>query len=294
MKALYILDHREGGLVLYGHDMQDSLVETLVDEYQAQGKYAYSVDQAGFHGGPAEICEKCRRAGEKIASGTVVLNQDSQEQTSISPLEGAIGMVSAEMDKPSKRVPNLVAPVRKLFSLLPVMAALVLVGYGLFYFIEPDAASDKNGQSLPSSILPNPSATQSEEASYVTVTPARTPTSAPSPTATLQPTPSEEPLASEQATATQPPACMDALSVTAEYAGQTICITGEVYRAEQKDGVFSITFNKDWGNFYMLSYDRVWEEARPGACIRATGEIVMLGTIPVIVFGYRNDLSLCP
>jgi hypothetical protein len=128
MKALYILDQREGGLVLYGHDLEDSLVETLVSEYQAQGKYAYSVDQAGFHGGPAEVCEKCRRAGEKIVSGTVVYVQPGREQAEISPLEGAIGMVSEEVEGPARKMPNLVTTVGKFFSLLPVLAALILVG----------------------------------------------------------------------------------------------------------------------------------------------------------------------
>lgn len=290
MKALYILDHREGGLVLYGHDLEDNLVETLVLEYQAQGKNAYSVDQAGLHGGPAEICEKCRRAGEKIASGTLVVAQASQERVEISPLRGGIGMVSTEIDMPSKQLPSLGAPIRKLFSLLPLIGTLVLVGFSLVYFLEPEAALNQDGLSLQSSsVQPVPSATQAQIQS-----PAATLTRASLPTATLQPTPSQEPMLDLQTTTPEAPACVNALSVTAEYAGQTLCITGEVHRAEQKEGVFSITFSKDWGNFYLLSYDRVWEEARPGVCIQTTGEIVMSGTIPVIVLGYRNDVSICP
>jgi hypothetical protein len=291
MKALYILDHREGGLVLYGHDLQDSLVETLVKEYQAQGKNAYSVDQAGMHGGPAEICEKCRRAGEKIASGTLVFVQPSYKPVDIS-FEGAIGVVSAEVEPSSKKLPNLIVPIQKLFSLVPILAALVLVSFGLFYFTQPEAVLNKDGQGLQPSLLPLTSETQVAQAFIDSPSP--TPTSSPSPTATLQPTPSEEPSATEQAVTTDASSCMDALSITADFAGQTLCITGEVYRADLKEGVFSITFSKDWGYFYLLSYDRVWDDARPGVCIQATGKVVMSGTIPVIVFGYRNDLSLCP
>jgi hypothetical protein len=297
MKALYILDQREGGLVLYGHDLEDSLVETLVEEYQSQGKHAYSVDQMGRHGGPAEICEKCRRAGEKIAKGTLVVAQTSQNRAMAPPLEGGIGMVSAEVEAPSKPLPNLGPPIRKFFSLLPVVAALVLVGFGLVYFLSPEV--DKNSNTLASRIAtPSPMPSSTQVAQVVFETPEATLTLAPSPTLPLQPTassiPEEEPVVVVQVTNTEVPACMDALSITAEHAGQMICITGEVYRAEQKDGVFSITFSKDWGHFYLLSYDRIWEDAKPGVCIQATGEIVLSGTIPVIVFGYHNDLSLCP
>jgi hypothetical protein len=293
MKALYILDQREGGLVLYGHDMEDRLVETLVDEYQGQGKHAYAVDQAGLHGGSAEICEKCRRAGEKISSGTLLFARSFQNREAISPLEGGIGMVSAELELPSRTLPDLVPAIRKFFSLLPLLGALVLIGFGLVYFMGPDSAPYIDGPDIQvGAVLPLSSPTLSVQAAIDT--PAPTSTSVSLPTVTLQPTASPEPVVAVQSTITEAPACVDALSVTTEYLGRTICVTGTVYRAEQKEGVFSITFSKDWGNFYLLSYDLVWAEAQRGACIQVNGEIVLSGTIPVIVFGYRNDLSLCP
>jgi hypothetical protein len=298
MKALYILDQREGGLVLYGHDLEDSLVEMLVAEYQAQDKHAYSVDQAGAHGGPAEICEKCRRAGEKIASGTQVYLQPAEQSSKADHIEGGIGMVSAEIDSPAEGIPNLGRPVRKLFSLFPFLAALALIGYGLVYFTGPEAGQtgDVRNTQLPSiKLTPTPVLA----AQIIPDTPEPSPTLAPSRRPTSLPTPADEQgtaeaAASLEAATSEEMPCIPALSVTSEYAGQTLCITGEVHRAELKEGVFSITFSKDWGNFYLLSYDRVWESAQPGACIQANGQVVMSGTIPVIVFTYRNELSLCP
>jgi hypothetical protein len=298
MKALYILDQREGGLVLYGHDLEDSLVEMLVAEYQAQDKHAYSVDQAGVHGGPAEICEKCRRAGEKIASGTQVYLQPARESSKAAPIEGGIGMVSAEIDSPAQGIPRLGTPVRKLFSLFPFLAALALIGYGLVYFTGPEAgqSGEARNTQLPSMKL---TPTQILAVQAIPDTPDPSATPAPSPPPTSLPTQVDEQgtaeaAASQEATTPEEAYCIPALAVTSEYAGQTLCVTGEVYRSELKEGVFSITFSKDWGNFYLLSYDRVWEKAQPGACIQANGQVVMSGTIPVIVFTYRNELSLCP
>jgi hypothetical protein len=303
MKALYILDQREGGLVLYGHDLEDSLVEMLVAEYQAQDKYAYSVDQAGAHGGPAEICEKCRRAGEKIASGTQVYFHPAQERTKAAHIGGGIGMVSAEIDSPAQGLPNLGTPVRKLFSLFPFLAALALIGYGLVYFTGPEAgqSGEVRNTQLPSIKL---TPTQSLAVQAIQDTPEPSASTDPTSHPTRLPTLADErgtaeaaastEAASQEATPSEEASCIPALSVTSEFAGQTLCVTGEVYRSELKEGVFSITFSKDWGNFYLLSYDRVWEKAQPGACIQANGQVVMSGTIPVIVFTYRNELSLCP
>jgi hypothetical protein len=303
MKALYILDQREGGLVLYGHDLEDSLVEMLVAEYQAQDKHAYSVDQAGAHGGPAEICEKCRRAGEKIASGTQVYLQPAQESSKAAHIEGGIGMVSAEIKSPAQGIPSLGTPVRKLFSLFPFLAALALIGYGLVYFTGPQAG--QTGE-VPNTQLPSIKLTPTQvlAAQAIPDTPEPSAILAPTSPPTSLPTPAYEggtaeaaasmEAASQEATTSEEAYCIPALSVTSEFAGQTLCVTGEVYRSELKEGVFSITFSKDWGNFYLLSYDRVWEKAQPGACIQANGQVVMSGTIPVIVFTYRNELSLCP
>jgi hypothetical protein len=295
MKALYILDQREGGLVLYGHDLEDSLVEMLVAEYQAQDKHAYSVDQAGAHGGPAEICEKCRRAGEKIASGTQVYLQPAQESSKAAHIEGGIGMVSAEIDSPAQGIPNIGTPVRKLFSLFPFLAALALIGYGLVYFTGPEAgqSGEVRNTQLPSIKL---TPTQIQVVQAIQDTPEPSATTVPTSQPTSLPTQADERGTAEAAASPEatPSSCIPALSVTSEFAGQTLCVTGEVYRSELKEGVFSITFSKDWGNFYLLSYDRVWEKAQPGACIQANGQVVMSGTIPVIVFTYRNELSLCP
>jgi hypothetical protein len=291
MKALYIHDQKEGALVLYGHDLDDELVQTLVDEFQAQGKNAFAVDQLGPHGGPAEICEKCRQAGEKIAGGTLTTYQIPAEEQTATALNGAIGMVSTEIAQPTSPLTRLGKPFRMLFSLLPYLAALALITYGLAYFLRSE--SGQTGENFnPSLVLAQRTPTQTRPApsdipSPTATRPRPSPTALPTPTIS-EPTPTEEP------TAVAAPACLDALSITAADAGQTVCITGVVYRAETNNGVFMITFSKDWGNFYLLSYNREWKEAQPGVCIQVTGEIEMLGTIPVIAFGYQNELSLCP
>jgi hypothetical protein len=291
MKALYIHDQKEEALVLYGHDLDDELVQALVEEFQAQGKHAFAVDQLGLHGGPAEVCEKCRHAGEKIAGGTMTAYQYPAEEETASTLNGAIGMVSAELAQSTSSLTKLGKPIRVLFSLLPYLAALALIAYGMSYLLRSE--SGQTGDNFnPSLVLAQRTPTQTRPA----------PTDIPSPTATI-PTPSptvlptpttSEPTPTEEPTAVAAPACLDALSITPADAGQIMCITGVVYRAETNNGVFMITFSKDWGNFYLLSYNREWKEAQAGVCIQVTGEIEMLGTIPVIAFGYQNELSLCP
>ena len=291
MKALYIHDQKEGALVLYGHDLDDELVQALVEEFQAQGKNAFAVDQRGAHGGPAEICEKCRQAGEKIAGGTLTTYQIPAEEQTEATLNGAIGMVSTEIALPTSPLTRLGKPIRVLFSLLPYLAALALITYGLAYFLRSE--SGQTGENFnPSLILAQRTPTQTSSAPTDILSPTAT---IPTPSPTVLPTPTmSEPTPTEEPTTVAAPACLDALSITAADAGQTVCITGVVYRAETNNGVFMITFSKDWGNFYLLSYNREWKEAQAGVCIQVTGEIEMLGTIPVIAFGYQNELSLCP
>jgi hypothetical protein len=290
MKALYIHDQKEEALVLYGHDLEDQLVEALVAEFQAQGKHAFAVDQLGLHGGPAEICEKCRHAGEKIAGGTMTAYQYPAEEETTSTLNGAIGMVSAELAQSTNPLTRLGRATAKLFGLAPYLAALALITYGLAYFLRSEngpTGANLNpalvmAQLTPTETSPVPIAMPSPTATQ----PMPSPTAALTPTM-IEPTPTEAPTSLADA-------CVDALSITADDAGQTMCITGVVYRAETNNGVFMITFSKDWGNFYLLSYNREWKEAQAGVCIQITGEIEMLGTIPVIAFGYQNELSLCP
>jgi hypothetical protein len=294
MKALYIQDLKEGALVLYGHDLDDQLVQALVVEFQAQDKYAFAVDQIGFHGGPAEICEKCRLAGEKIAGGTLATYQLSAEEETATSLNGAIGMVSTEFAASHNLLTRLGKPTQMLLSLIPYLVALALIAFGLVYFLRLEGGENGDYMNPPLSAAQLPS-TQALAAPVPALTPSPSATSTPPPSPTASPKPTEAELTPIVLPTSQAEsACIDALSITPAEAGQTLCITGVVYQSEEKNGVFRITFSKDWGNFYLLSYDRIWSDAQPGVCIQMTGEIVMLGTIPVIVFGYSDDLSLCP
>jgi hypothetical protein len=295
MKALYIHDQKEGALVLYGHDLDDQLVEALVAEYKAQGKLAFAVDQAGLHGGPAEVCEKCRQAGEKIAGGTVLVYKPSEEEDKATTLNGAIGMVSEETVASTSLLTKLGRPFRMMFRILPYLAALALIAYALVYFLHME--SGQKGDYAPTQLAAAQLApTQTATALTPTERPSPSATASPAPSPTILPTSSEaEPPPTELPTYSGGVACVDALSVTPDDAGKILCVTGEVYRAEKnKDGVFMITFSKEWGNFFLLSYNREWKDAQAGVCIQVTGKIEMLGTIPVIAFGYQNELSVCP
>lgn len=292
MKALYIQDLNDGSLVLYGHDLNDQLVESLVAEFQAQDKYAFAVDQIGSHGGAADSCEKCRQAGEKIAGGTVTAYRYSSEADTSASLEGDFGMVSSDLDVKTSVFSKMVKPIKSVLNVIPYLLALSLIAYGLLYFLRTE-----NGSSEELAGIPRAAAQTTPDETQMTPTdvPVPTATIIPSPSPTSLPTPTEVvPTATEELVEGADQVCVDALSVTAEDAGKTLCITGVVYQSQVKNDVFSIFFSKDWGNFYVLSYDRVWDKAVPEACIQMTGEIVMSGTIPVIVFGYQNELSLCP
>jgi hypothetical protein len=292
MKALYIYDQKDGALVLYGHDLTDQLVATLVVEFQAQGKHAFAVDQVGSHGGPAEICDKCRHAGEKIAGGTLTSYQFSEEEELTGSLNGAIGMISSEVAAPASPLSRLSKPIRMLFNLLPYLAALALIGYGLVYFLHNSPEQNEQSLDLP---LAQAQLTPTQTLPTLMQTPVPTSTPIPSPSPTSIATPAEVVLfPTETPLAEVVPGCVDVLSITSDDSGKNLCVTGEVYASQEKNGVFSITFTKEWGNFYLLSYDRVWKDAQPGVCIQVTGDIVMSGTIPVIVFGWQNDLSVCP
>ena len=292
MKALYIQDLNDGSLVLYGHDLNDQLVETLVAEFQAQDKYAFSVDQIGFHGGPADSCEKCRQAGEKIAGGTVTAYRYPSQVEANGSLDGEFGMVSSDVDVQTSVFAKLVKPVKVILNVIPYLLALTLIAYGMVYFLRTESGSGGDLVGLPQAAA---QITPDEMLALPTDIPLPTATVTPSPSPTSLPTPTEAlPTATEEPVEEAAPTCVEALSVTAEDAGKTLCITGVVHESQVKNDVFSIFFSKDWGNFYVLSYDRVWDKAVPGACIQMTGEIVMSGTIPVIVFGYQNELLLCP
>ena len=73
-----------------------------------------------------------------------------------------------------------------------------------------------------------------------------------------------------------------------------MCVYGEVARSYSKDGIFYILFDDHPGAFYMISYDRVWNEAVKGACVQMIGEVTKIGQNPIMSFGWKSDISLCP
>lgn len=124
----------------------------------------------------------------------------------------------------------------------------------------------------------SPSTTGSESSVQFAPTPARSP---------ARQTPTSRP-----ASSVEDPQCLVWNQVHLAAVGRFICVTGNVRSAYQTDEAFFVTFGKDSGSFYILSYDWVFQ-VEPGDCVIAQGSIQKLGNSPVIVLKYHHDLYLC-
>jgi hypothetical protein len=88
--------------------------------------------------------------------------------------------------------------------------------------------------------------------------------------------------------------CVPAKSISLTELGQTLCVTGNVLRTEADPGSFLIILEKEENSFYFLSYDRSWDDLKPGTCVFARGKIQQLGNNPVMVLNYKIPLEFCP
>jgi len=92
--------------------------------------------------------------------------------------------------------------------------------------------------------------------------------------------------------------CLRWSQVTRSYIGKDICVTGNVYAAYQSPAngspaAFFITFSPDAGAFYILSYEWTYPQLRQGDCVVAEGEVTSLGSSPIILIEYHDDLYKC-
>lgn len=105
--------------------------------------------------------------------------------------------------------------------------------------------------------------------------------------ATSTPRPSRHP------TPTHPETnCIKWNQVTLADVGDQLCVYGDARKVYETDQAFYITFGKDDGDFYILSYDWVFD-VKAGDCIQVTDKIEKLGNSPVMVLKSDNELSVC-
>jgi hypothetical protein len=89
--------------------------------------------------------------------------------------------------------------------------------------------------------------------------------------------------------------CMEPQDLSLANVGQSVCVQGTVLSAyrDAKQSAFFITFSKDVGSFYMLTYGGYYPTVKPGSCVRAEGKVERLGPSPVIVLRPSDPLSTC-
>jgi hypothetical protein len=95
-------------------------------------------------------------------------------------------------------------------------------------------------------------------------------------------------------TPTSESSCRDALTITMEDVGKTLCVQGTIIETVTNPTYFMVIFNTARGSFYWVTYDMVWSEGKVGECYQVTGEIYQMGISPMLVFGFNNKPTLCP
>jgi hypothetical protein len=139
-----------------------------------------------------------------------------------------------------------------------------------------------------------PGVNQTPEAS-ATNQPTKTQTVIVPPTAVRTPTqqePTKPP--TNTPTATSSWQCRDALSITLDDVGQTVCTYGTVIETVEKSNNFMVIFSHERGAFYWVTYDLVWLKGEVDTCYFTTGKIDQIANTPILVFGYTNLPEICP
>jgi hypothetical protein len=91
-----------------------------------------------------------------------------------------------------------------------------------------------------------------------------------------------------------PANCVDALTISLENVGQTLCVGGKANLAYMQQGTYYVDFSPAKASFYMVGYD--WKSrftVKPGDCVYAEGKIVRVGNAPVMGINPATLLK-CP
>ena len=191
-------------------------------------------------------------------------------------------------------------------KLLAVLGAVILLGMCLLVtlgpgrpFLEGILSSLAKTPQVTESVLagstqPFPTRTAAVQVTSTTrpsLTPTATQTRVPATatrrvtlTVALSPTPSLTP----------GPECVEAISISLEDVGKTLCGRGVIVRTENRPNGFLVIFKEELGQFMLVTYDLEWTDGEPGMCIQFEGEVQQLGQAPVIVFGWTSLPIPCP
>lgn len=311
MKAVLIYKRAEKSFEVISHNMPDAAAEDQAAGQWKKGKEAYAFDQPVRHRGNAKSCDLCRQLAVDYISTqlsyTPAILPDVEDNTP--PLRPALTIGDAEVsrlleDEPDELDRKIDLGISLVRKLLPVIAALALIGVTIFLALGPfskmlssalNAAAIPAGRteetnlvSLPPSTDALPTETQALLASS-TATATRIPTFTKVVTISI-PTETATP---EIPTDTPTPDCYEATTVTADIAGQTVCVQGTVLLSYFQEPAYYLIFSNDRVSFYMVSYDQRFDDVMPGDCVRSTGEIQLLLNDPIMVLGPRDVLESC-
>jgi hypothetical protein len=173
---------------------------------------------------------------------------------------------------------------------------LLLIGTGFFCWIGPGRAILEHELESLKNRFAAPTPTNTSESVIVVLdTQQILPTS--TVTRTITPTrlaPTKVPTLLPTTTPSDEDNCVDPIEIQLEDVGKTLCVRGVIVGLEEREVGFIVNFSDERGVFYLVTYDFVWEQAKPGDCIQITGEIQQLGNTPVLVFGWANIPEFCP
>jgi hypothetical protein len=183
--------------------------------------------------------------------------------------------------------------------LLGIILGLVILGLILFTLVGPGRPILESSLSLLAQKAVTPTLTPSATLIPPTKTPLL-PTKTPSPSPTIQATKtpvvnnSATPRRSTSTASPTTPECRDALSITLDDVGKTLCVRGVVLETITNPTDFMVIFSYERGAFYWVSYDVVWSNAEKNTCYQVHGTIDRIGNSPMLVFDYQSLPEACP
>jgi hypothetical protein len=234
-----------------------------------------------------------------ISSGQSIPKDDPSINKLLSSLRAE--MLPAVDEQPAKKSVFRQENLRIAVGLLLGLFILTLIWYVL---IGPGRSGlEKNLASLANrAVTPSPTTTlTSLPPTSTPIPPSNTPSSTPTikPTntpviglnllataATQEITPSPSSSASSS--------CRQALSITLDDVGQTMCVQGTVLETVTNPTDFMMIFSYEKNAFYWVSYDLVLDNVESDTCYQIQGIIDRIGNSPVLVFAYKNLPEECP
>ena len=210
-------------------------------------------------------------------------------------------MLPAVEEQPAKKSVFRQENLRIAVGLLLGLFVLTLIWYVLI-------GPGRSGLEKNLAGLANRGATPSPTLTFSPIPPTNTPippSSTPSPTSTKKPT--NTPLIGLNLLATSATqelipspssspssSCRQALSITLEDVGQTMCVQGIVLETVTNPTDFMMIFSYEKNAFYWVSYDLALDNVESDTCYQIQGIIDRIGNSPVLVFAYKNLPEVCP